>query len=298
MSSLFTEEECMSSDNQFTALGPAIVGFQTNSSSIDRGAEIAGKEVGVRAQGDRGFGVVATGGGGGVHGKGLSQPQSDPPTFAGPTAVGVLGESVDSNGVVGVSVVNDGVAGFTRSLRKSGVFGYNSLKTDPSRGTPEFPRPTQVGFGVFGRCDLVDGAGVGGRSEGIDPLTGRGGVGVIGTSEGGTGVVGISHVTEDKKYSTDGVFGGNDNGTGVHGESSIGTGVFGHSKRGWGVHGSSDDSYGGNFTSNFAQLRLEPSSYTGIQVGNHTAGEFFVDENGDLYFCKVGGNPGTWVKIA
>jgi hypothetical protein len=38
----------MASDNQFTALWPAIVGFQTDSASIDRGAEITGNQVGVK----------------------------------------------------------------------------------------------------------------------------------------------------------------------------------------------------------------------------------------------------------
>ena len=48
-------------------------------------------------------------------------------------------------------------------------------------------------FGVFGRCDSADGAGVGGRSEaGVDPASGSGGVGVIGTSQAGDGVVGGS----------------------------------------------------------------------------------------------------------
>ena len=38
----------MSSDNQYTALGPTIVGFQTNGTNIDRGAEISGKSVGIK----------------------------------------------------------------------------------------------------------------------------------------------------------------------------------------------------------------------------------------------------------
>jgi hypothetical protein len=44
----------MSSDNQYTALGPAIVGFQTNSSSIVFGATISGTVCGVvgRASGN------------------------------------------------------------------------------------------------------------------------------------------------------------------------------------------------------------------------------------------------------
>ena len=43
----------MSSDNQFTALGPTIIGFQTNGTNIDRGADITGKEFGVRGSGGK-----------------------------------------------------------------------------------------------------------------------------------------------------------------------------------------------------------------------------------------------------
>jgi hypothetical protein len=49
----------MSSDNQFTALGPASLGLQTNSASINVGADIAGSEVGVR--GHCGFHTKQTG---------------------------------------------------------------------------------------------------------------------------------------------------------------------------------------------------------------------------------------------
>jgi len=49
----------MSSDNQFTALGPAIIGFQTNASRIERGAEIAGNEAGVHGIGPTG--ILGTG---------------------------------------------------------------------------------------------------------------------------------------------------------------------------------------------------------------------------------------------
>src|SRR5262245_23691205 len=50
----------MSSDNQYTALGPAIIGFQTNGSNIDKGAAVAGKQVGVEAHGVASHGVYAT----------------------------------------------------------------------------------------------------------------------------------------------------------------------------------------------------------------------------------------------
>ena len=48
----------MSSDNQYTALGRAIVGFQTNGTNIDRGAEIAGNSLGIQASCDAGPGMI------------------------------------------------------------------------------------------------------------------------------------------------------------------------------------------------------------------------------------------------
>jgi len=50
----------MSSDNQFTALGPTIIGFQTNGSNIERGAEIAGNELGIWGHCNKGIGIHGT----------------------------------------------------------------------------------------------------------------------------------------------------------------------------------------------------------------------------------------------
>lgn len=41
----------MSSDNQYTALGPAVIGFQTFGTEIDIGVEAGGNKVGVHATG-------------------------------------------------------------------------------------------------------------------------------------------------------------------------------------------------------------------------------------------------------
>lgn len=53
----------MSAENQFTALGPAAVGFQTHGANIDVGAEISGNTVGIRGscQGPVGDGVQGQG---------------------------------------------------------------------------------------------------------------------------------------------------------------------------------------------------------------------------------------------
>jgi hypothetical protein len=52
----------MSSDNQYTALGPAAVGFQTDGANIATGAEVAGTQLGVHGTGP--VGVLGQGQGG------------------------------------------------------------------------------------------------------------------------------------------------------------------------------------------------------------------------------------------
>jgi hypothetical protein len=48
-----------------------------------------------------------------------------------------------------------------------------------------------------------------------------------------------------------------------------------------------------------APLRLLPAETAGVPAsGYHQVGELFVDSHGNLFFCKVTGSPGTWVKIA
>jgi hypothetical protein len=58
----------MSSDNQYTALGPASVGFQTDSTDIDKGVQAQGNSVGVEGSGPTG--VRGSGSDVGVHGAG------------------------------------------------------------------------------------------------------------------------------------------------------------------------------------------------------------------------------------
>ena len=55
----------MASDNRDTALGPAIVGFQTDGTQIQRGAEVAGTELGVQGTGPTGVFGLGQGGPGG-----------------------------------------------------------------------------------------------------------------------------------------------------------------------------------------------------------------------------------------
>ena len=118
------EENTMSSDNQFTALGPAAVGFQTNSASIDRGAAIAGTQLGALCHSDGGpgvkgsskasDGVVGGGAAAGVRGIGVrseTDVTGGPPGLSLTTGVGVEGFSESNVGVRGHSQSEDGVVG-------------------------------------------------------------------------------------------------------------------------------------------------------------------------------------------
>jgi hypothetical protein len=48
-------------------------------------------------------------------------------------------------------------------------------------------------------------------------------------------------------------------------------------------------------------MRLQPSDSQGAPTtGARLTGEFYVDNAGDLYFCKIGGNgkAAKWIKLA
>jgi hypothetical protein len=81
----------MSSDNQFTALGPAVVGFRTDGTTIDLGADIAGNSIGVRAtcnDNTAGVGVDGSSVAIGVHGSAVTLASTSP------TLTGALGTAV------------------------------------------------------------------------------------------------------------------------------------------------------------------------------------------------------------
>ena len=172
--------------------------------------------------------------------------------------VGVAGESKNGIGSRGHSAENNGVVGLSDGENKSGVFGFNTKQ----QGT---------GYGVFGRCDASNGAGV-------EAESGHG-VGVRGHSRLNDAVVGLSDAN-----SRSGVYGFNSSPEGVAYD------VFGRadSAGGAGVAGASENGYGGSFRGGQAPMRLEPSNSVG------------APSLGDLYFCKTAGN-GTaakWVKLA
>jgi hypothetical protein len=112
---------------------------------------------------------------------------------------------------------------------------------------------------------------------------------VRGFSNNNDGIAGLSG-GETKS----GVFGDHSNPTGV----TFGVSGRSLSPQGAGVFGFSDAGYGGQFRGGRAPLRLQPGTKIGRPAsGSHQAGEFFVDENGDLFFCKIAGTPGPWALV-
>jgi hypothetical protein len=224
----------MSSDNQFTALGPADVGFQTNSNSISIGANIAGNNAG----------VIGSSVGTGVQGIATKN-------------VGHTNQQIGVQGLCYAKVVGYGVYGQSDwggdgGTVCVGVFGTSGVGVYAQAQAPnwipnQFPWP-QTGEGVVGDGPTT---GVHGRSAGSPnhknfPVPGTGVAG-----EGGIGVYGLG--------SFEGVVGDGD--TGVHGRGGpLGVGVIGEG--GIGVHGLGTvaGSRGGVFESvGTAQLRIVPA---------------------------------------
>jgi hypothetical protein len=269
----------------YTANGPTDIGFRTggDGTGIANGVVATGTQIGVRGicvgggQGSDFCGVVGESTEGiGVRGKstnqagviGITDLHVGVQGFAGKSGDGVQGVADSGVGVRGSSSSNDGIVGSSGGDRRSGVFGDH---TDATRVT----------FGVSGRCQSPQGAGVNGFSV---P-----GVGVRGTSTTNDGIVGTSGAER-----MSGVFGDNAKTTGA----TFGVSGRSQSPQGAGVFGFSDFGYGGQFSGARAPLRLQPGTTFGRPTtGNHQAGEFFVDGNGDLFFCKLSGTPGTWFLV-
>jgi hypothetical protein len=271
----------------YTANGPTTIGFRTGGDGrgIENGVVAIGNQIGVRgicvggAQGADFCGVVGEGGvvGRGVRGQsknqvgviGISDIFTGVQGLGGPQGEGVNGFSSLGVGVKGLSTSNDGIVGSSSGDRKSGVFGDHT-------------QPTGPGSGLSGRSLSPEGTGVFGFSD-------AGGIGVKGFSSTNDGVVGSSKV-ELKS----GVFGENKE------PIARAYGVTGScdSPKGAGVRGISDEGYGGDFRGGLAPLRLVPAKTNGRPTqGNHQRGEFFVDSDGDLFFCKNAGTPGDWFRV-
>lgn len=177
------------------------------------------------------------------------------------TGVGAPGTSEETIGVFGDSTLGIGVKGMSTS--QPGVLGLSDTDN-----------------GVQGNSG--SGTGVSGDS--------KSGVGVRGSSNGNDGVVGTSSGNQKS-----GVFGDHTDTTQV----TFGVSGRSQSPLGAGVNGFSDVGYGGYFRGARAPLRLQPATTIGPpKTGNHQAGEFFVDGNGDLFYCRGGDTPsGDWFHI-
>jgi hypothetical protein len=188
----------MSNDTQFTATGPATVGFQTSDDTIDLGANIAGKSGGYFRATGSGPQVAAIGGDS-PYGRGFiagnDKQDDDPSTSDQP--VGVYGESLVPGGI-GVEAYGDKI-GVHAQIPNLLPLGQLAVRDGP------FNQYT----GVYGASDHQ---GVVGESLGP---TGAGVVGMAGQqgtqqnpATGGTGVLGTGYI-------------------GVRGETTTGVAVLG-----------------------------------------------------------------------
>ena len=86
---------------------------------------------------------------------------------------------------------------------------------------------------------------------------------------------------------------------GVIGASDTGTGVYGYSAGGGGTGVTGiGDGVGGFFSGTRAPIRLMPKSPAGPPTtGQHYLGELYVSIDGHLWFCRVSGSPGEWVRL-
>jgi len=193
----------------------------------------------------------------------------------GSQAPGVFGESNDGVGIHGRSSKNDGVVGESNVGEKSGVFGFNS----------------KTGIGVTGRSQR--GVAVLGIAEANDGIVGQA------NNTGCSGVVGENTANprsitkrrgRPESSQVAGVTG--------RANSRYGTGVVGQSAAGTGLSGTGGV-YGAIVEGGRAPMRLIPANRLGSPTsGFHQVGELYVDRDGNLFFCKASGTPGTWVKLA
>jgi hypothetical protein len=181
----------MSSDNQYTALGDAIVGFQTNSTSIQRGAEISGSELGVHGNCDSGVGVLGTS----QTDAGVRGESEKAAGAAGRGYPGVIGQSAHSSPhpltKKDLPTIDVGVMGLAdEDLGGVGVYGGTVGRgVNPS----DLRRNDTSGAGVVGSS--LKYPGVAGHSQTGNGIVGRSvkNAGVVGSSsDGKAGVMGLS----------------------------------------------------------------------------------------------------------
>jgi hypothetical protein len=257
----------VSSDDQFTALGPATIGFQTNASAIDRGAEIAGTSVGVVGRCDAPGGPEAVG----VRGMGAALGGGNPPTAVGSPTTGLLGtggrrdeflnhdRGPHGAGVVGVAGVHPPQQG--QHVRQVPPFEDTAhVGVFRLGGDEEFRPSNSPGVGTSG----PEFAGPGVLGRGGTPRNFSGPTSKYDAVRDGVGVAGVSGSQEIP----------------AHGEMR-GVGVFGKGIA-VGVRGVSPEALGrgGVFScASAAQVRLEPhEAPTNVPTTDVTPKGFVVGE--------------------
>jgi hypothetical protein len=266
----------MTSDDQFTALGPAEIGFQTSRTEITAGVDVEGNGVGVKGKSKIGHGIWGKSGDDNV-------PNQNAGVFGQHLGhgFGVKGETngfIPANSPRFASQLRAGVLGICEGLGH-GVFG----RTDTSLNDKDNPEK------------LIT-AGIYGKNHGS-------GYGTMGESAFGDGVFGTTFNPEKAGVHAR-TIGKNNEAAGVLGENEgNGAGVFGTANLGNGIYGKSTGGYGGEFSGVLAQVRLEPrKEKPQHDTRSHEAGELFVYQERDdveavLYICVVKGNPGVWKTI-
>jgi hypothetical protein len=212
---------------------------------------------------------------------------------------GMHGQSSSGTGIYGTSGTGDGVKGEIYGTGSGvAVRGVSNVYGEAIRG-----EITNAGSGYY----AIHGATAGGGSAIFGEGNAGAGVegysdvfGVFGRSLTGEGVLGTSQSSDAEKAAVHGQHQGA--GRGVWGEvvnfTSAGSGVLGSTTgKGAGVEGTSERGRGGVFSGKSAQVRLKPSSAATHPV-NGSAGDMFVDASNRLWFCRAGGNPATWTRVA
>ena len=262
----------MSSDSQFTAHGPAIIGFQTNATRIDRGADIFGNEFGIRGASHNGAGVKGEStNDAGVEGKGETGIVGD--GIRGPGVEG-LGGNQPFTALLGAGVVGRGGRerdedNKEQQLHGPGVMGIGGGR---SRELPVHSNSMARSVGVFGQGaeaetrvvdgtihgPLAPGAGVVGQGGVSSPRKDQVAPGVIGLAGGAAEAHGAPN-TGVGVVADIGVLGFG--AVGIMGEGRE-TGVFGAGRDG--VKGVASEGRGGLFESErSAQVQLIPAKRPG-----------------------------------
>ncbi|HEX6506436.1 MAG TPA: hypothetical protein VF221_02280 [Chloroflexota bacterium] len=186
---------------------------------------------------------------------------------------------------MGVDARGGGGATFTYGVCGMGTIGVtgvtpDSILPDSGSGTPDagvagfaFNSKNPAGsYGVLGNSDT---------GTGVVGYTSQGSVAIHGTNQNNEiGVMGVSRTIDPQQHvEVDG------SGTGVYGVTGTGKGVEG---------AASSTGYGGWFSSQDGmQLHLEPSHHKGHPASGQP-GDFFVDAEAHLWFCRGGT---SWHRI-